>query len=65
MLQTILIAHGNIYNLADIHNMYDSADVKFNFFNEPYLIVDGTVIDLTKEALSFIAPLGKFNTDYR
>lgn len=65
MLQNTLIAYGNIYNLADIHNMYNSANIKFDFFNTPYLIIEGNVINLTKEALSFITPLGKFNTDYR
>jgi hypothetical protein len=59
MKANVLIVYGSIYYLSDIFNLFNSADVKFNIDNEPYVIVDHNVINLTKEALSFITPLGK------
>lgn len=54
---SVLIAFGKVYDLADIHNMFDSCDVKFDFDNSPFVIVDNERIDLTKEQLSFITPI--------
>lgn len=59
MKANVLIIYGHIYDLSDILNAFNSADVKFNIDNEPYVIVDHNVIILTKESLNFIAPLGK------
>lgn len=53
----VLIAYGKIYDLADIHNMFDVCDIKFDFDNTPYIMVDGIAKTLTPENLSFITPL--------